>query len=84
MQLIGSVGFFVAGVAAVSGLSVSLYAALPKALLAHAERHGRFQGLSKGETLADGTRAGAPPAARPVRAAQLGLAQGNAVEGLTG
>jgi hypothetical protein len=84
MQMLGSVGFLVAGVAAVSGLSVSLYAALPKSLLAHAERHGRFQGLSASETLADGTRAGDPPAARPVRAGQAGLAQGNAVQGLAG
>jgi len=83
MQLIGSVGFFVAGIAAVSGLSVSLYAALPKSLLAHAESHGRFQGLSAGESLADGTRAGEPPAARPVRAG-AGLAQGNAAQGLAG
>ena len=84
MQMIGSLGFLVAGVAAVSALSLSLYAALPKSLLAHAERHGRFQGLSASETLADGTRAGDPPAARPVRAVQAGLAQGNAVQGLAG
>jgi hypothetical protein len=84
MQMLGSVGFFVAGVAAVSGLSVSLYAALPKSLLAHAERHGRFQGLSAGERLANGTRAGEPPAARPVRAGQAGSAQGTAAQGLAG
>jgi hypothetical protein len=82
MQMLGSVGFLVAGVAAVSGLSVSLYAALPKSLLAHAERHGRFQGLSAGERLADGTRAGQPPAA--VRPSHAGLAQGNAAQGLAG
>jgi hypothetical protein len=82
MQMLGSVGFLVAGVAAVSGLSVSLYAALPKSLLAHAERHGRFQGLSAGERLADGTRAGQPPAA--VRPSQAGLAQGNAAQGFAG
>jgi hypothetical protein len=82
MQMIGSVGFLVAGVAAVSALSVSLYAALPKSLLAHAERHGRFQGLSAGEGLADGTRAGQPPAA--VRPSHAGLAQGNAAQGLAG
>ena len=69
MQMIGSLGFLVAGVAAVSALSVSLHAALPKSLLAHAERHGRFQGLAR-EEIVDGTRAGAPPAARPIRAAQ--------------
>jgi hypothetical protein len=82
MQMLGSVGFLVAGVAAVSALSVSLYAALPKSLLAHAERHGRFQGLSAGERLADGTRAGQPPAA--VRPSHAGLAQGNAAQGLAG
>jgi hypothetical protein len=80
--MLGSVGFLVAGAAAVSGLSVSLYAALPKSLLAHAERHGRFQGLSAGERLADGTRAGQPPAA--VRPSRAGLAQGNAAQGLAG
>jgi len=69
MQMIGSVTLFVVGAAAVTGLSVSLYAALPKAVLAYAERHGRFQGLAR-EEIVDGTRAGAPPAARPIRAAQ--------------
>jgi hypothetical protein len=63
--MIGSVAFLVAGMAAVTGLSVSLYAALPKAVLAYAERHGRFQGLPGRETLVNGTRAGDPPAARP-------------------
>jgi hypothetical protein len=43
MQTIGSVSLFAVGAAAVSGLSVSLYAALPKAVLAYAERHGRFR-----------------------------------------
>jgi len=68
MQMIGSVVVFVAGVAAVTGLSVSLYGALPKALLGYAERHGRFQGLAR-EALVDGTRVGEPPEARPVRTA---------------
>jgi len=74
MQMIGSVAFFFAGAAAVTGLSVSLYAALPKVALAYAERHGRFQGLSAGERLADGTRASVPPAGRRVGATQAGLA----------
>jgi hypothetical protein len=69
MQMIGSIVLFSAGVAAVTGLSLSLYSALPKALLGYAERHGRFQGLAR-EEIVDGTRAGAPPAARPIRAAQ--------------
>jgi len=67
MQMIGWVTFFAAGVAVITGLSVSLYVALPKAVLAYAERHGRFQGLAAGERLANGTRAGEPPAERPGR-----------------
>ncbi|MEA3183002.1 MAG: hypothetical protein QOI59_6525 [Gammaproteobacteria bacterium] len=70
MQTIGSVTFFAAGMAAVTGLSVSLYAALPKAMLAYAERHGRFQGLRVRETLADGTRAGEPPVGRQMALAE--------------
>jgi hypothetical protein len=70
MQTIGSVTFFAAGVAAVTGLSVALYAALPKAMLAYAERHGRFQGLRVQETLADGTRAGEPPVGRQMALAE--------------
>ena len=65
MQVLGFVGVFVAAMAVVSALSVSLYAALPKAVLGYAERHGRFQGLSDQETLTSGTRGGAPPA-RPL------------------
>jgi hypothetical protein len=70
MQTIGSVTFFAAGMAAVTGFSVSLYAALPKAMLAYAERHGRFQGLRVQETLADGTRAGEPPVGRQMALAE--------------
>jgi hypothetical protein len=53
---------------------VSLYVALPKAVLGYAERHGRFQGLSTGERLADGTRASEPPAGRPIGVTQAGMA----------
>jgi hypothetical protein len=74
MQMIGWVGLFFAGAAAVAGVSVSLYAALPKAMLAYAERHGRFQGLSAGKRLGDGTRATEPPAGRAVGVAQAGMA----------
>jgi hypothetical protein len=70
MQMIGLVTLFAAGMAAVTALSVSLYAALPKAVLAYAERHGRFQGLRVQEKLADGTRADEPPVGR-----QLALAE---------
>jgi hypothetical protein len=70
MQMIGWVTFFAAGMTAVTALSVSLYAALPKAVLAYAERHGRFQGLRVKEKVADGTRADEPPLGR-----QLALAE---------
>ncbi len=61
MQAIGSIALFAGGVAALSTFSVFVYAALPEAVLAYAERHGRFQGLRVQETLANGTRAGRPP-----------------------
>jgi hypothetical protein len=70
MQAIGSVTFLAAGMAAVTVLSVSLYAALPKSLLAQAERHGRFQGLRVREKLADGTRADDPPVGRQMALAE--------------
>ena len=76
MQMIGSVGFFVAGVAAVTGLSVALYAALPETVLACAERHGRFQGLQGRDKLARGTRAGDPPGARLTHFGPTGAARG--------
>jgi hypothetical protein len=72
--MIGWVEFFVAAVAALTGLSVSLYAALPKAVLEYAERHGRFQGLSAGERVPSGTRASEPPAGRAIGAPQAGMA----------
>jgi hypothetical protein len=65
MQVLGLAGFLVAAVAVVTGLSVLVYKALPKALLGYAERHGRFQGLADRETLMGGTRVGEPPA-RPL------------------
>jgi hypothetical protein len=70
MQTIGWVTCFAAGMAAVTALSVSLYAALPKAVLAYAERHGRFQGLRVNEKLADGTRADEPPVGRQMALAE--------------
>jgi len=70
MQTIGSVTFLAAGMAAVTGLSVSIYAALPKSVLAYAERHGRFQGLRVQETLADGTGADEPPVGRQMALAE--------------
>jgi len=62
MQALGFVGIFAFVLAVVTGLSMSLYATLPKTVLGYAERHGRFQGLAERETLARGTRAGEPPA----------------------
>jgi hypothetical protein len=70
MQMIGSVTFLAAGMAAVTGLSVSMYAALPKAVLAYAERHGRFQGLRVQEKLAAGTRVEDPPVGRQMALAE--------------
>jgi hypothetical protein len=65
MQLIGFIGLLALCVAAVTSFAVSLYLALPKAVLEQAERHGRFQGLADQERLAGGTRAGEPPVGRP-------------------
>ena len=65
MQVLGLAGLLGTAAAVVTSLSVSLYIALPKALLGYAERHGRFQGLADQETLTSGTRAGEPPA-RPL------------------
>jgi hypothetical protein len=70
MQAIGSIAFFAAGVATLTGLSVGLYAALPDTLLAYAERHGRFQGLRVQETLTNGTREGLPPVGRTMALAE--------------
>ncbi len=74
MQMIGSIGFFLTAAAAVAGVSVSLYAALPKAMLAYAERHGRFQGLPSRDPLTGGTRAGRPPAGHPAKLTQAAMA----------
>ena len=70
MQAIVSVVLFTACVAAVTGLSVAVYLALPETVLQYAERHGRFQGLADQETLTGGTRAGEPPAGRLVLESQ--------------
>jgi hypothetical protein len=62
--MIGSIVFSVIGLAAITALSVSFYVALPKNVLACAERHGRFLGLQGRETLTEGTRVGEPPIGR--------------------
>lgn len=59
--MIGLIVFSMLSVAAVTALSMSLYAALPTSVLEQAERHGRFLGLHEHETLAKGTRVGEPP-----------------------
>ena len=66
MHMIGFIALFVVAMGLVVAVSVGVYLALPKAVLEHAERHGRFQGLADQETLASGTRAGEPPATRPL------------------
>ena len=68
--MIGSIVVSVVGVAALTGLSVVLYAALPQKVLSAAERHGRFLGLQPRESLAGGTRAGEPPVGRRAEAFQ--------------
>jgi hypothetical protein len=75
MQAIGLIVLIASGVAAFSGAALFLYSALPEAVLSYAERHGRFQGLRVQETLANGTRAGQPPAARQVMAVQMASAE---------
>ncbi len=70
MQAIGLIALSAAGVATLTALSVSFYAALPEAVLAYAERHGRFQGLRVQETLANGTRAGRPPVGQTMALAE--------------
>ena len=70
MQAIGFIAVFAGAVAALSGISVFLYSALPEGLLAYAERHGRFQGLRVQETLANGTKAGRPPVGRQMALAE--------------
>jgi hypothetical protein len=69
--MMGLIVFSIVGVAAVTALSVSLYAALPTSVLEHAERHGRFLGLQEHESLPKGTRAGEPPVGR-AEALQVG------------
>jgi hypothetical protein len=70
MQAIGFISLFVGGAAALTAMSVFLYSALPETVLAHAERHGRFQGLRVQETLAGGTKAGRPPVGRQMALAE--------------
>ena len=67
MQAVGFIGLLTVAIVIATGLSVSLYAALPKAVLLYAERHGRFQGLTEQATLRRGTRAGLPPGGLPHR-----------------
>jgi len=70
MQAIGFIALFMGGAAAVSATSAYLYSALPEAVLAYAERHGRFQGLRVQETLANGTKAARPPVGRQMALAE--------------
>ena len=61
MQTLDLIVFTIAGVAALAGLAALVYASLPIAVLASAERHGRFQGLLTRERLASGTPTVNPP-----------------------
>jgi hypothetical protein len=71
MQMLDSVLFLTVAMALLAAVSISIYVALPKAVLDCAERHGRFQGLATHETLGQGTPVGNPPEA-------AGLPQGSA------
>ena len=70
MQMLGFIALFAAGVAVVVGLSAAIYVYLPKAVLAHAERHGRFQGLRGKEKLVNGTRVEEPSITGPMALAE--------------
>jgi hypothetical protein len=53
MQSIGLVIFTVLGMTLIGGLSVTMYRALPAALLERAARHGRYAGLGVRNTGTD-------------------------------
>jgi hypothetical protein len=62
MQVMGLMVLTLIGMGLVAAVSAALYAALPRAFLESAERHGRFHGLQQAQTLPDGTPAGPLPA----------------------
>ena len=55
--------FSLVGLGLFAALSAALYASLPRSFLESAERHGRFHGLSRDETVVGGTPAEVMPEA---------------------
>jgi hypothetical protein len=55
MQVFGLMVLTLIGMALVGGVSLALYAALPRSFLECAELHGRFRGLQRDVPLRDGT-----------------------------
>ena len=55
MQVFGLMIVTLIGMALVGGVSVALYAALPRSFLEYAELHGRFRGLQRDVPLPDAT-----------------------------
>ena len=55
MQLFGLMVLTLIGMALVAGVSVALYAVLPRSFLECAELHGRFRDLQREVPLPDGT-----------------------------
>jgi hypothetical protein len=61
MHFIGPLMLSLVGMAAVTALSATLYAALPRSFLEYAELHGRFQGLRQEPLASKGTPTEALP-----------------------
>jgi hypothetical protein len=55
MQVFELMVFTVIGMGLIAGVSVALYASLPRSFLDCAELHGRFRGLQQDERLPSGT-----------------------------
>ena len=69
MQVFGSMVLTLIGMALVGGVSVALYAALPRSFLECAELHGRFRGLQRDVPLPDATPMDSMPAGALTRQA---------------
>jgi hypothetical protein len=61
MQMFALVIFSLAGMAAISALSIALYSALPASMWEGARRHGRFAGLGMSDRQPDNTASAARP-----------------------
>ena len=55
MEFFGLIVLTLIGMGLVAGVSVTLYAALPRSFLECAELHGRFRGLQRDAPLPDAT-----------------------------